>query len=214
MILPHRHQMDGAFAARLRPGRHEDAPAHRADVRSDPLGLVGPVRARPRARRAHVRRRLRHLRLLDHARRRHRRRARDPPRARPAAGAGADRARQRRLPLARRGGAPQPDDPARQRRCGRIRRRAWSRRPTRSSSSVQSAGPAPVTVPDVVGLALPYAEKVVVAAGIRVGRVDTVRGGGTRARHRDRHPARRRAMGARGARGGPGGERPPPAVGL
>jgi beta-lactam-binding protein with PASTA domain len=43
---------------------------------------------------------------------------------------------------------------------------------------VQSAGPAPVTVPDVVGLALPYAEKVVVAAGIRVGRVDTVRGGG------------------------------------
>jgi beta-lactam-binding protein with PASTA domain len=43
---------------------------------------------------------------------------------------------------------------------------------------VQSAGPAPVTVPDVIGLALPYAEKVVVAAGIRVGRVDTVRGGG------------------------------------
>jgi beta-lactam-binding protein with PASTA domain len=43
---------------------------------------------------------------------------------------------------------------------------------------VQSAGPAPVTVPDVVGLALPYAEKVVAAAGIRVGRVDTVRGGG------------------------------------
>jgi serine/threonine-protein kinase len=43
---------------------------------------------------------------------------------------------------------------------------------------VQSAGPAPVTVPDVGGLALPYAEKVVVAAGIRVGRVDTVRGGG------------------------------------
>ena len=30
---------------------------------------------------------------------------------------------------------------------------------------VLSAGPAPVTVPDVVGLALPYAEKVVVAAG-------------------------------------------------
>src|SRR5215211_199919 len=46
---------------------------------------------------------------------------------------------------------------------------------------VQSAGPAPVTVPDVVGLALPYAEKVVVAAGIRVGRVDTVRGGGAEA---------------------------------
>jgi beta-lactam-binding protein with PASTA domain len=46
---------------------------------------------------------------------------------------------------------------------------------------VQSAGPAPVTVPDVVGFALPYAEKVVVAAGIRVGRVDTVRGGGAEA---------------------------------
>lgn len=46
---------------------------------------------------------------------------------------------------------------------------------------VQSAGPAPVTVPDVVGLALPYAEKVVVAAGVRVGRVDTVRGGGAEA---------------------------------
>ena len=46
---------------------------------------------------------------------------------------------------------------------------------------VQSAGPAPVTVPDVVGLALPYAEKVVLAAGIRVGRVDTVKGGGAEA---------------------------------
>ena len=43
---------------------------------------------------------------------------------------------------------------------------------------VVSAGPAPVTVPDVVGFALPYAEKVVEAAGIKVGRVDTVRGGG------------------------------------
>jgi eukaryotic-like serine/threonine-protein kinase len=42
---------------------------------------------------------------------------------------------------------------------------------------VLSAGPAPATVPDVIGLALPYAEKVVEAAGIRVGRVDTVRGG-------------------------------------
>jgi serine/threonine-protein kinase len=46
---------------------------------------------------------------------------------------------------------------------------------------VASAGPAPVTVPDVVGLALPYAEKVVEAAGVKVGRVDTVRGGGPEA---------------------------------
>lgn len=44
---------------------------------------------------------------------------------------------------------------------------------------VSSAGPEPATVPDVVGLALPYAQKVIEAAGIKVGRVDTVRGGGT-----------------------------------
>jgi eukaryotic-like serine/threonine-protein kinase len=41
-----------------------------------------------------------------------------------------------------------------------------------------SSGPAPATVPDVIGLALPTAEKVVEAAGIRVGEVDTVRGSG------------------------------------
>ncbi len=46
---------------------------------------------------------------------------------------------------------------------------------------VSSAGPAPVTVPDVIGFALPYAEKVIDAAGIKVGRVDTVRGGGPEA---------------------------------
>jgi beta-lactam-binding protein with PASTA domain len=46
---------------------------------------------------------------------------------------------------------------------------------------VLSAGPAPATVPDVVGLALPYAEKVVEAAGIHVGRVDTVRSAGAEA---------------------------------
>ena len=46
---------------------------------------------------------------------------------------------------------------------------------------VLSAGPAAVTVPDVVGLSLPYAAKVVEAAGIRVGRVDTVRGAGAEA---------------------------------
>jgi serine/threonine-protein kinase len=42
---------------------------------------------------------------------------------------------------------------------------------------VPSSGPTPATVPDVVGLSLPYALTVVEAAGIRVGRVDTVRGG-------------------------------------
>jgi beta-lactam-binding protein with PASTA domain len=41
-----------------------------------------------------------------------------------------------------------------------------------------SSGPAPATVPDVIGFALPSAERVVEAAGIKVGRVDTVRGGG------------------------------------
>lgn len=46
---------------------------------------------------------------------------------------------------------------------------------------VVGAGPAPATVPDVIGLALPYAEKIVEAAGIRVGRVDTVRGAGAEA---------------------------------
>ncbi|HKT59827.1 MAG TPA: PASTA domain-containing protein [Gemmatimonadales bacterium] len=40
-----------------------------------------------------------------------------------------------------------------------------------------SSGPAPATVPDVIGFALPTAERVVQAAGVRVGRVDTVRGG-------------------------------------
>jgi serine/threonine-protein kinase len=42
---------------------------------------------------------------------------------------------------------------------------------------VLSAGAAPVTVPDVVGFALPAAERVIAAAGVRVGRIDTVRGG-------------------------------------
>jgi eukaryotic-like serine/threonine-protein kinase len=44
-----------------------------------------------------------------------------------------------------------------------------------------SSGPAPATVPDVIGLALPTAEKVVEAAGVRVGRVDTVRNSGPEA---------------------------------
>jgi beta-lactam-binding protein with PASTA domain len=42
---------------------------------------------------------------------------------------------------------------------------------------VQSAGPAPVTVPDVIGFALPVAQRVIEAAGAKVGQVDTVRGG-------------------------------------
>jgi eukaryotic-like serine/threonine-protein kinase len=43
---------------------------------------------------------------------------------------------------------------------------------------VLSAGPATVTVPDVIGLALSSAEKVLDAAGIKVGAVDTVRATG------------------------------------
>ena len=41
---------------------------------------------------------------------------------------------------------------------------------------VVSGGPAPARIPDVIGLALPYAEKVLDAAGVRIGRVDTVSG--------------------------------------
>ncbi len=42
---------------------------------------------------------------------------------------------------------------------------------------VLSAGPAPVTVPDVVGLAEPYAERIFEAAGLKVSGVDTVQSG-------------------------------------
>jgi beta-lactam-binding protein with PASTA domain len=42
---------------------------------------------------------------------------------------------------------------------------------------VLSAGPAAVTVPDVVGLSQPYAERIVEAAGIKIGSVDVVGGG-------------------------------------
>lgn len=42
---------------------------------------------------------------------------------------------------------------------------------------VLSGGPAPATVPDVIGMAQPYAEKIIEAAGIKVGSVDTVTGG-------------------------------------
>jgi beta-lactam-binding protein with PASTA domain len=47
--------------------------------------------------------------------------------------------------------------------------------PNTTVQLVLSAGPAPVTVPDVVGLALSSAEKIFAAAGIKVGTVDTVR---------------------------------------
>ena len=49
--------------------------------------------------------------------------------------------------------------------------------PNTTVELVLSAGPAPVTVPDVVGLAEPFAEKIIEAAGIKVGSIDTVRGG-------------------------------------
>jgi beta-lactam-binding protein with PASTA domain len=49
--------------------------------------------------------------------------------------------------------------------------------PNTTVELVLSAGPAPVSVPDVVGLAEPFAEKIIEAAGIAVGTVDTVRGG-------------------------------------
>jgi beta-lactam-binding protein with PASTA domain len=41
-----------------------------------------------------------------------------------------------------------------------------------------SEGPAPISVPDVIGMAASSAQRVIEAAGIRVGRTDTVRGGG------------------------------------
>ena len=42
---------------------------------------------------------------------------------------------------------------------------------------VLSGGPAPVNVPDVVGLSLPYAESIIEAAGLKLGRVDRVTSG-------------------------------------
>jgi beta-lactam-binding protein with PASTA domain len=42
---------------------------------------------------------------------------------------------------------------------------------------VVSEGPAPATVPDVIGFALPTAVQVLEAAGLRLGRADTVHGG-------------------------------------
>ena len=50
--------------------------------------------------------------------------------------------------------------------------------PNTAVQIVVSAGPAPVTVPDVVGLALSSAEKIIIAAGVKVGTVDTVQTSG------------------------------------
>lgn len=47
--------------------------------------------------------------------------------------------------------------------------------PNTAVQLVLSAGPAPVTVPDVIGLALSSAETIFEAAGVKVGTVDTVR---------------------------------------
>lgn len=49
--------------------------------------------------------------------------------------------------------------------------------PNSSVQLVLSGGPAAVTVPDVVGLSLPFAESVIEASGLRVGRVDRVTSG-------------------------------------
>jgi beta-lactam-binding protein with PASTA domain len=50
--------------------------------------------------------------------------------------------------------------------------------PNTTVQLVLSAGPAPVSVPDVVGLALSSAEKILMAAGVKVGAVDTIRAAG------------------------------------
>ncbi|MEO7985210.1 MAG: PASTA domain-containing protein [Gemmatimonadales bacterium] len=50
--------------------------------------------------------------------------------------------------------------------------------PNTTVQLVVSSGPQSVTVPDVIGMALSSAEKIFDAAGVKVGVVDTVRGGG------------------------------------
>lgn len=49
--------------------------------------------------------------------------------------------------------------------------------PNSAVQLVLSGGPAPVTVPDVVGLSLPYARNIIEAAGLKLGRVDRVSSG-------------------------------------
>ena len=80
--------------------------------------------------------------------------------------------------------------------------------PNTTVELVLSAGPAPVTVPDVVGLAEPFAEKIIEAAGIKVGSVDTVRGGDEAGVVIATRPPSGHGR-PRGHPGGPGGERRP-----
>jgi len=49
--------------------------------------------------------------------------------------------------------------------------------PNSTVQLVLSGGPAPVNVPDVIGLSLPYAESIIEAAGLKLGRVDRVASG-------------------------------------
>ena len=49
--------------------------------------------------------------------------------------------------------------------------------PNSTVQLVLSGEPAPVNVPDVVGLSLPYAESIIEAAGLKLGRVDRVTSG-------------------------------------
>jgi eukaryotic-like serine/threonine-protein kinase len=49
--------------------------------------------------------------------------------------------------------------------------------PNSNVQLVLSGGPTPATVPDVIGFAVADAEKVFDAAGVKVGRIDTVRAG-------------------------------------
>ena len=49
--------------------------------------------------------------------------------------------------------------------------------PNSTVQLVLSGGPAPVNVPDVIGLSLPYAESIIEAAGLKLGLVDRVASG-------------------------------------
>ena len=72
---------------------------------------------------------------------------------------------------------------------------------------VSSAGPAPVTVPDVMGLALPYARKVIEAAGDQGGQGRHRPRRRPRDRRGHRHPAGAGERSFAGRPGGPGRER-------